>query len=44
MEMEILLRNKVYQEIVVNSTTEFKKNLDIPLNVLNEGTPKTAKT
>ena len=40
MEMEILLRNKVQQEIVVNSTTEFKQNLDIPLNVLNEGTPK----
>ena len=40
MEMEILLRNKVEQEIEVYSTTEFNGCIVLCNDVLNEGTPK----
>lgn len=40
MEMKILLRNIVEQEIEVNSTTELKRKLVFPVAVLNEGTPE----
>ena len=43
MEMEILLRNKVEQEIVVESTTEFNVYFLLCNNVLNEGTPKNCE-
>jgi hypothetical protein len=40
MEVEILLRNAVEQEIEVNSTTEIKLKLVFSWIDLNEGTPK----
>ena len=43
MEMKILLRNKVEQEIEVHSTTELKRKFVFSIIVLNEDTPKTNK-